>query len=302
MTAPAPAFAPVPYETPHLDERLEQLSERPLLLPPSASRRLTPDLQALYDGDLVIPLHDGRPTVLSNFVTTIDGAVALLPGTRSGGRDVSGFSSTDRFVMGLLRAMSDIVLVGTWTVRKSRGSAWTPAGAHPETSEAFADLRDRLGLSRQPTAVVMTERGELDPGSTAFRDADAPVVIAAPGPVAQRLRSAGFPAHVRIEAFRAGLETASDRLLDIATRLGARLVLSEAGPHLTAELFGGGLVDELFVTIAPQLVGREEQAPRLALLEGVALWPSAARWGALASVRRSGDHLFLRYRFTEDRP
>jgi hypothetical protein len=54
------------------------------------------------------------------------------------------------------------------------------------------------------------------------------------------------------------------------------------------------------VTLAPQLVGRDEHTPRLALLEGQALWPTSARWGRLTSVRRGGDHLFLRYRFTED--
>ena len=46
-------------------------------------------------------------------------------------------------------------------------------------------------------------------------------------------------------------------------------------------------------------MGRDDSSRRLSLLEGVALWPGATREGALVSVRRAGDLLFLRYRFKE---
>jgi riboflavin biosynthesis pyrimidine reductase len=59
------------------------------------------------------------------------------------------------------------------------------------------------------------------------------------------------------------------------------------------------LIDELFLTIAPQIAGRSESTPRLGLVEGAAFTVDAAPWSRLVDLRRSGDHLFARYRFEE---
>ncbi len=57
-------------------------------------------------------------------------------------------------------------------------------------------------------------------------------------------------------------------------------------------------MDELFLTVAPQLIGRRPASgERYSLVEGVTLDMESAPWGQLRSVRRSGDHLFLRYAF-----
>jgi len=84
-----------------------------------------------------------------------------------------------------------------------------------------------------------------------------------------------------------------------ADELGARVVLCEGGPHLFGELLGLRHVHELFLTLAPQLVGRDPDVPRFGLVEGRAFDRAAAPWSDLASVTRSGDHLFLRYRIRE---
>src|SRR4029450_11929212 len=80
---------------------------------------LTPELQRLYGGDLSFPKPDSnRPYVIGNFVETIDGVVSFrIPG-RSGGGEISGGSDEDRLVMGLLRSVSDAVLVGSRTVHE----------------------------------------------------------------------------------------------------------------------------------------------------------------------------------------
>ena len=57
------------------------------------------------------------------------------------------------------------------------------------------------------------------------------------------------------------------------------------------------LVDELFLTVAPQFAGRDDAIHRLALVEGTSFGEGRGRWASLASVRRAGDDLFLRYRF-----
>ncbi|MDO8485490.1 MAG: dihydrofolate reductase family protein [Candidatus Limnocylindrales bacterium] len=292
---------PLPSRSaPRGTEPLSLLFEAPAEASTGVRGGLPAELRRAYGGDLTIPLRDDRPTVIANFVETIDGAVALDPDGRTGGGAVSGFSSTDRFVMGLLRAMADVVLVGAGTVRASAGTGWTPARAHPQAAGLYRDLRRRLGLAPEPATLIVTASGDLDPTHAAFRNADVPVVLAGPAGTAERLRAAGFPDDARIESLGDGDEVAPEALIDLARRMGARVVLSEGGPHVIAGLAAAGLLDELFLTLAPQLVGRDRDSRRLALLEGIALWPERASWGELLSVRRAGNHLFLRYRFPED--
>jgi len=78
---------------------------------------------------------------------------------------------------------------------------------------------------------------------------------------------------------------------------GHRRILSEAGPTVFGSLLADGLVDELFLTVSPVLAGRTGAGSTLGLVEGVALLPQTRVGGRLASVRRSEDHLFLRYVF-----
>ncbi|TME87430.1 MAG: hypothetical protein E6I43_03265, partial [Chloroflexi bacterium] len=85
--------------------------------PDLPDRSLHPELAELYDGGLAIP--EGH--VYANFVSSIDGIVALEAGTAPSGGIISGRNEADRFVMGLLRAFADAVLVGAGTVRAEGG-------------------------------------------------------------------------------------------------------------------------------------------------------------------------------------
>src|SRR5436309_3842982 len=76
-----------------------------------AALPLPPNLTHLY-GRLAFPLHPGRACVIGNFVTTLDGVVALNEAGHAGGGDISGFNQHDRMLMGLLRTISDAVIVG----------------------------------------------------------------------------------------------------------------------------------------------------------------------------------------------
>jgi riboflavin biosynthesis pyrimidine reductase len=57
------------------------------------------------------------------------------------------------------------------------------------------------------------------------------------------------------------------------------------------------MVDELFLTVAPQISGRDDGEPRLSLVEGRTFSVEAAPWAVLNGIRRAGNHMFLRYRF-----
>jgi riboflavin biosynthesis pyrimidine reductase len=278
-------------------EPLDVLFDRSVRDDRSGRSRLPDALWEAYGGHLVVPLRPGRPTVVGNMVSTLDGAVALDRDGHSGGGAISGFSKTDRFVMGLLRAMADVVLVGAGTVRASSGRGWTPSGAYPAAADAYRELRQRLGLSAEPTTLVVSAHGGLDPAHPAFRDPAREVVIAAPWATAERLRHIGFRDGIRIEGLDQGDTVSPAAMVGLAHELGARVLLTEGGPHVLADLAGAGLLDELFLTLAPQLVGRDDRSQRLSLLEGVALAQDDRRWGRLVSARRGGEHLFLRYSF-----
>jgi len=71
-----------------------------------------PNLARLY-GCLRVPLPRSHPHVFSNFVTTLDGVISLNAKGHANGTDSSGFSAQDRIVMGLLRAIAGVVIVGS---------------------------------------------------------------------------------------------------------------------------------------------------------------------------------------------
>jgi len=258
-------------------------------------------LLAGYDGELVVPLRMDRPTVIANFVSTLDGVVAFDTDESSGGGEVSGFFDPDRFVMGLLRAMADVVLLGAGTVRASPKHEWTARRVHQSSATRYAAWRARLGIaSTEPTTIVVTARGDLDPSHPGLSAPDVPVIIATTAHGAQTLARRKLAPNARVVVSGAGPGVVAGDLLALAQSAGAGLVLCEGGPHLIADLLRAGLLDELFLTISPQVAGRDTGAERLGFVEGLAFAVGEAPWTRLISVRRAGDHLFLRYSF--DRP
>lgn len=252
------------------------------------------ELRHRYGGPLAIPLRGDRPVVLANFVSSIDGIVAVAPG---GGGEISGFAEPDRFVMAILRAVADAIVVGAGTVRAAPTHVWTPGHVHPGSAAAVARWRDAMGLEPSPTTIIVSASGELDPAHPALH-AGVPVVVATTEAGHSRLARVPLPRSVRV------LATGDDRavpvasLLDLAGGLGARVLLCEGGPHLLGQFVAGDRLDELFLTLAPHLLGRDGAAGRLALVEGVAFGPGEGPWARLRSVRRSGDLVFLHYRFS----
>ena len=56
-------------------------------------------------------------------------------------------------------------------------------------------------------------------------------------------------------------------------------------------------LDELFLTTAPQIAGRDDAVMRPGFVHGRTFAPADPRWGELLGVKRSESHLFLRYGF-----
>lgn len=257
---------------------------------------LTPALRDLY-GTLRFPVPHDLPYVMSNFVATLDGVVSLGIVGQAGGGEISGFNQHDRMVMGLLRAVSDAVIVGAGTLRAVPQHVWTPEHVYPALAGEFSALRVALGKGESPLNVIVTAKGEIDLGGRVFQSGKAPVLIVTTDEGARRLNNARLPDLVRIVS----VGTAQGRLepkaiLDAVNGVRrAEMVLLEAGPSLTGDFLAARCVDELFLTLAPQIAGRDGRAERPGLVQGRVFAPTDALWGHLLGVKQAGDHLFLRY-------
>ncbi len=227
----------------------------------------------------------------ANFVSSLDGVVALSAAEASSGPVISGHSQADRFVMGLLRACADAVLIGAGTLRADPRHFWTADHAYPGAAAEYAELRRRLGRSAQPRLVVVTSSGALAPRHPALQ---AGALILTTGAGAARLESR-TPGASTVLPIGEGRVLEPQRVLEAIRAEGHRVLLCEGGPHLIGKLLAARLVDELFLTLSPVLAGRPEGDRRMGLVEGTALLPASGRWATLLSLRRHDSHLFLRY-------
>ena len=261
---------------------------------------LSSELRQLYDGDLSFPdLAQSRPFIVGNFVQTLDGIVSFkIPGS-SGGADISGRNQEDTFIMGLLRACADAVMIGEETFRVGTGHLWTAEFIYPKLRTEFDAFRGKLGKqSRHPLMVIVSGKGTVDLDAMAFHqhDVNSVVLTTERGRESLRMRyGTALPMAVQV--------LPGDPLLDAADiadvlhkKYGVRVLLHEGGPALFSSFLREALLDELFLTIAPQIVGRGKSGERPNFSGRLSLGPDEALWGTLLSVKCAPTgHLFLRY-------
>jgi riboflavin biosynthesis pyrimidine reductase len=262
-------------------------------LAPSAFRTLVedagPDRFDLPDAIEEIYGAFGLPArlVYANFVASLDGVVAVPDVPRSSAL-ISGGSPADRFVMALLRACADAVVVGAGTLR-SHGGPWTAAKAYPDAAEAFAELRRRLGLRPEPTLVVVTGSGELEKEVDKLHGA---IVLTTEEAEERATRAVGAEAEV-VALGRDGRVGARDIVAALSDR-GHERILTEGGPKLMGQMLEAQVVDELFLTVSPILAGGGGE-PRPTLAAGVDLLPAGPPKARLLDARAHDSYLFLRY-------
>ncbi len=253
------------------------------------------DLARLY-GALRFPVACDRPWVIGNFVATLDGVTALDDPTMQGGGEISGHYAHDRMVMGVLRAVADAVVVGAGTLRADGHHVWTAAHIFRDLSRQFADLRQDLGLAPVPLNVVVTARGNVDFAMRIFSSGEAPVLVVTTAAGDRRLRQQAVPASVQIAAVGGEGRLTAAAILDAIHRVRpSRIVLVEGGPNLMSDFVAERKLDEMFLTVAPQIAGRDGAANRPGFVDGALFAPHDTRWGSLVSVKRAASHLFLRY-------
>jgi len=220
-----------------------------------------------------------RPFVYINMAMTVDGKIT------SAQREYPRFTSDlDRTTMDRLRAEADAIVVGAGTLRADD----PPLHVRDSGMRAY---RESLGKSGEPLRVVVTASGAIDRSSRFFSDeAGGARIVATVETVDAELLAA---LRERAEVWQLGREDVDlRRLLDRLADRGVRRVLLEGGGELNWRFVRDGLADELYVTIAPALLGGRE-APTL--LEGGGFPMAAQQKLRLLELRREGDEIYCRY-------
>jgi riboflavin-specific deaminase-like protein len=219
-------------------------------------------------GDKALP---NRPYLVINMVSSLDGKATIDWRTR-------GLSTElDRQLFHHLRTQADAVMVGAGTVRIERYGRMTK-------TEELRDRREREGLARDPLAVVVSARLDLPADLPLLNEPEQRVLLATGSDAT--LPGLGD----QVEYARVG-----DDLPLLMARLredhGVRSVLCEGGPTLNSHLLAAGVVDELFLTMNPKLVGG---AAALTIVAGRDL-VEPAELGLISVAEGDGD-LFTRWR------
>lgn len=238
-----------------------------------------PSVLKTFYGRFGFPKNGGRTYVISNFVTTLDGVVSLnAPGHFAGG-DISGFNEQDRIVMGLLRAVADTVIVGAGTLRSVPDHLWTADYIYPDLARLYKEVRTTLGRSGHPLNVVVTASGEIDLRLRVFESGEVPVLIVTTTQAAERIREQQLPPLVEVVAVQNEGPLSARVILDAVNHVRpSELILVEGGPKLMGSFFAERCLDELFLTFAPQIAGRDSVV-RPGLVAGKTFAPEQPLWG-----------------------
>lgn len=219
------------------------------------------------------PAPSGRPWVALNMVASIDGATAVdgVSGALGGPADTEVFRA--------IRAIADVILVAAGTVR---AEGYGPPRTAPELREA----RVARGQAPYPRLAIVSRSLDLDPAAPVFAEApEPPLVLTTRRAPTARAAALGAVAEV---------QELGDDDVDLAAALahlralGATTVVCEGGPSLNGQLLAADLLDEVNLTLSPDLVGGDSS--RLATGGGERRTPMA-----LAHLWEGEGALLARY-------
>lgn len=231
---------------------------------------------SIYTGlDLAAQAPADRPYVVCNFVSSADGKAAAE------GKSALLGGDGDRATFRLLRTQADAVLAGTSTLRVERYGALV-------RDERMQKIRVEEGRAAQPVAVVISRSGDVPFDIPLFADEGSRVLVYGPAGLdvpecAAQIALHELPGH--------GEQTGelAHVLRSLRYDHEVRALLCEGGPSLFNAMLAEDLVDELFLTLAPALIGGGESG----ITRGQELG-GLRRLRLIWALERDG-HLFLRY-------
>jgi riboflavin-specific deaminase-like protein len=214
-----------------------------------------------------------RPYLGLNMVSSLDGKATLDWRTKGLSSDV------DRRLFHHLRTQADAVMVGAGTAREERYGRITK-------NDELREKRVNEGLVPEALAVVVSGKLDLPPDLPLLNSPDQRVVIAT-GSEDELPGVTGDVEYARV----------GDDLPRLMAYLhehhGVRSVLCEGGPTLNSFLFAADVVDELFLTLNPKILGG---ASALTIVAGRELVEPLEP--ALVSIAEADGELYTRCRFS----
>jgi riboflavin biosynthesis pyrimidine reductase len=258
---------------------------------PNPGPGLPSSIRTLYRGDWRLPaIPERRPAIWTNFVVSHDGRIAFNQPGWNGGNAISRNHRHDHWLMEVIRARADAILVGTATLRVARRHRWAPGELFDWP--AFTQLRTAEERPPLPALVILSASGDVPAAAALTSPRDLFLITTAQGAEHARSRHPHLTCLV-------GTDGQLDLIAAMTTlrqQYGIRTLLSEGGGRTYGSLLAHQLIDEVFLTISPIIVGNPAPPtpPRPGLVEGVAFAPQDPPRLRLISLRRVDDVLFQR--------
>jgi riboflavin biosynthesis pyrimidine reductase len=255
--------------------------------------------QRIYGSDWRLPSIESGPHVFVNFATSRDGRISFSEPGHAGGGDVTDFNPPDQWLMGLIRARADAVLIGDTTLRSELHWLGSPEFMFPSDADAFRALRRSEKRIENALHVILSLHGDLPPEAAIFQRPDLHVVVVTTSKGRDRAEEL-VPLPANVEVADLGHESVDPtRLIRLLhDEYGASSILCEGGSRVYGSLLAAGQVNEEFLTLCPVVIGSTpDRPPRPSLIEGVAFSPGATPRTKLISLRRVDDYLYLHSRY-----
>ena len=225
-----------------------------------------------------------RPYILLNYALSLDGKISTET------RDPVRFTSrTDRGLMDEIRADADAVLIGAATLRAEDPPVRIQAAGR-------RDERTRRGKPPHPVSIVLSRSLRLPSEGRFWKDDRVERIVATTEQTPAELT---LPFEDKAEVIRAG-RTSVDlvELCRVLSERGIGRLLVEGGGEVNMAFWEAGLVDEVYLTLCPVVIGGRN-APTAA--DGAGFAADRLRNLRLLESRRVGQEFFLRYRVVGSR-
>ncbi|MEX2448815.1 MAG: dihydrofolate reductase family protein [Solirubrobacterales bacterium] len=219
----------------------------PIELRPIWMRSLIPtegrrDFGAMIEKLLRAPPGVRRPYVACNLIATLDGRATV-----GGSTEALGFQ-TDARVLMRMRTFADAILIGAGTMRVERYDRMLPVSR-------LRGYRRQIGLPEDPLTVIVSQTLDLPWDAGLFSDGHGKVVLAtassaSPPPTRTEVEMLRYEGEADFESIFAHLHREH----------GVEAVSCEGGPAVLHALILAGLVDDLFLTQNPILIGDGERS------------------------------------------
>lgn len=242
-------------------------------------------LEAAF-GDLALPPGVGdRPYTYLNMVSTLDGK-AVVGGA---GTTWTVGSDTDHALFKLLRRSCDAVISGA-------SSLSADEMPYPRVGEAERERRIAAGLRPVPLWVIVSGRANVPLDLRLLREGGEDVLVVV-GETAPAERVAALSARGPVLRLGRDRVPMGQLVRILRERFGVRRLYSIGGPTLNSAMLAEGVLDELFMTLAPKIQGGRGMAT---MIEGAGYPADTLGYAEMLSLYAEGDELFLRYALSEE--